>query len=327
MRHRRGFAHDPLIKAEQKHCIVHSKFTQNLAVIHRPIFQGHVMTTRCEIVNTYEILEHVMGISGLHPHRLDTVRNMRLKLSQHLNAATFDADCVVVDIGCGSGVGTFELARMLNSNQRVIGLDINQHAIATAQQTYVAQTNLSFYYGDLGSLLVTYPNLKISAAICISVSMFIQDVAGFYQHIYQALTEGGIFIDAPFMFRDTKKSAAERFQQKTYAVCGCNMRMFHASQVKAVLQDAGFSTVNCIEHDFDLMKLPILFGDYPARYLLGNFFRNVMSPPKHFGNISSRYLFRRTLKIFVFFLKHRQKYAAGEFGAVKRHKQAVQQGE
>jgi hypothetical protein len=65
------------------------------------------------------------------------------------------------------------------------------------------------------------------------------------------------------------------------------------------------------------MKLKVLFDDYPAHYLVGNFFKNVMSPPAHFGVITSRYLFSRTLKIFIFFFKNRHRYASGEFVAVK----------
>ena len=100
-------------------------------------------------------------------------------------------------------------------------------------------------------------------------------------------------------------------------MCGCNMKMYQSDQLKHAFDDAGFSQVDCVEHEFDLMKLSILFGDYPARYLLGNFFRNVISPPEYFGKTSSLYLLKRTLNIFIFFLKNRQKYASGEFVAVK----------
>lgn len=238
------------------------------------------MSTSCETVNTYEVLEHVMGISGLHPHRLDTIRNMRLKLVNHVSRINSLSEGVVLDIGCGSGAGTHELALMFNGGQRVIGIDINKHAIETARKLYGARTNLSFYHGDLKGLLNDHPDFRMSAAICISVSMFIRDVSEFYQHVYHSLAEGGLFIDAPFMFRDLESSQCEKFQRHTYGVCGCNMTMLQLPQLKSIFHEAGFSTVDCVEHDFDLMKLPVLFGDYPARYLIGNFFRNVISPRK-----------------------------------------------
>lgn len=278
------------------------------------------MSSSCEVVNTYEVLEHVMGISGLHPHRLAAIRQMRLKLVDHVSSTAELSDGVVLDIGCGSGAGTHELAMMFKGGQRVIGIDINSHAIETAKRLYGSQSNLSFYHGDLKGLLRDHPGFQMSSAICISVSMFINDVNEFYQHVYHSLLDGGLFIDAPFMFRDAELAKSADFHRRTYAVCGCNMTMQQLPQLESILYDAGFTQVDSLEHDFDLMKLPVLFGDYPARYLIGNFFRNTFSPPAHFGGISSRYLFKRTLKIFLFFLKHRRRYSAGEFGAVKTAK-------
>ena len=278
------------------------------------------MSANCEIVNTYEVLEHVMGISGLHPHRLAAIRNMRVRLVQHVNNAASLSEGIVLDIGCGSGAGTYELAKLFKGGQRVIGIDINSHAIESAKKQYSSQTNLSFYHGDFKGLLQDHPDFQMSAAICISVSMFIHDIKEFYQHVHHTLLEGGLFIDAPFMFRETKKSNHHEFHRRTYANCGCNMKMLHLQQIKSIFHEAGFSKVDCVEHDFELMKLPVLFSDYSARYLLGNFFRNIISPPPHFGKISSRYLFKRTVKIFLFFLANRKKYSAGEIGAVKEIK-------
>lgn len=275
------------------------------------------MTTRCELINTYEVLEHVMGIKGLHPHRLDTIKEMRAKLVRYVCNHPAFKKSVVLDIGCGNGIGTYELALMFDNSQRVIGIDINSRAIENARKAYPDQHNLSFYHGELKGFLRNNPNLRISAVICISVSMFITDVKEFYQLIYRSLLDCGMFIDAPFMFRNMQRPASEEFHRQTYAVCGCNMKMYESDQLRGLFHDAGFSNVACANHDFDLMKLPVLFADYRPHYLIGNFFKNVISPPAHFGGISSRYLFSRTLKIFIFFLKNRHRYASGEFVSVK----------
>lgn len=282
------------------------------------------MTNSCDTVNTYEVLEHVMGITGLHPHRLDTIRNMREKLVKHVSDVAVLSEGVILDIGCGSGAGTAELAKMFSAGQRVIGIDINARAIESAKKQYSSQANLSFYHGDLKGLLERHPDFKMSAAICISVSMFINDVYEFYRHVYHSLAEGGLFIDAPFLFREMKNSTSEKFQRNTYAVCGCNMTMQQMHQLRSTFMNAGFSNIDCWEHDFDLMKLSVLFSDYSALYLLRNFVKNVISPPAHFGTVSSRYLLHRTLKIFIFFLRNRNKYAAGEFLAVKSSMQSKQ---
>jgi ubiquinone/menaquinone biosynthesis C-methylase UbiE len=276
------------------------------------------MTATCERINTYEVLEHVMGINGLHPHRLRAIRNMRRRLVHHVSSDAELSEGIVLDIGCGSGDGTYELASMFKAGQRVIGIDINGHAINTAKMKYAAQTNLSFYHGDLKGLLIDNPGLRISSAISISVSMFLNDIEEFYTHIYQSLTKGGIFIDAPFTFREIKQKKQEQFHRRTYAVCGCNMTMKKLTQLKLICHEAGFNNVESVEHDFDLMKIPILFDDYSAFYLFKNFVKNTLVPPAHFGSITSYYLFKRTLKIFMFFLINRQKYSAGELIAIKQ---------
>ncbi|HEU0187895.1 MAG TPA: class I SAM-dependent methyltransferase [Gallionellaceae bacterium] len=275
------------------------------------------MKPTCELINTYEVLEHVMGISGLHPHRLDTVRAMRRKLVNHVMNHASLGEGVVLDIGCGSGAGTRELANLLTNGQRVIGLDINDKAIGSARRLHGAQANLSFYHGDLRNLLADNPGLRISAAMSISVSMFISELVDFYSDIYHALLDGGLFIDAPFMFRNEHVQNSEEFTKRTYAACGCNMKMFHRDQLEIKLREAGFHHIESIEHDFDLMKLSVLFKDYRPQYLFSNFLRNVVSPPPHFSGISSRYLFSRTSQIFFFFLKHRRMYSSGEFITVK----------
>lgn len=275
------------------------------------------MSTLCERVNTYEVLEHIMGIRGLHPHRLSTIRDMRFKLAQHVSNNNLLAEGVVLDIGCGSGAGTCELATQLSNGQRVIGLDINSQALDSARKMYGALPNLNFYHGDINAFLQDNPGIKIAGVICISVTMFIQNLGSFYKNIYHSLMDAGMFIDAPFMFRDSNFLVPDDFCSRTYGVCGCNMQMFKLPELNKLLNDAGFSKTDCVEHDFDLMKLKILFKDYPAKYLLGNFFRNVMSPPSYLGSITSRYLARRTLSIFLFFLRNRNKYASGEISAIK----------
>ena len=37
----------------------------------------------CELVNTYEALEHIMGINGLHPHSLSTIDRLHSKVNKH----------------------------------------------------------------------------------------------------------------------------------------------------------------------------------------------------------------------------------------------------
>ncbi len=221
---------------------------------------------------------------------------------------------VVLDIGCGSGAGTAQPASLLNPRQKVIGLDINAQAIHKATARHAAQANLSFHHGDFDAFLRDHPDLRIAGILCISVSMFLPDVQAFYQRACAALMPGG-------MFSQQRRRKNEAFAARTYAMCGCNMKMLQQDGLQNMMQEAGFSRVDSHAHEFELMKLSRLFTDYPAKRLIGNFFRNVRHPPGYFAGTKSSYLLRRTISIFLFFMKNRTRFASGTFIGIKSHAQ------
>jgi SAM-dependent methyltransferase len=272
--------------------------------------------TKCELLNTYEILEHVMGMKGLHPHCIESINKLRNRLAQHVEQNISHSNGVVLDIGCGSGAGTADLARLIPSIQ-VIGLDINKSAIETGIMQHAPVPNLEFLHGDLDTFMQLNPHTRIIGVMCVSVSMFINDVEGFYEKIYNALDDRGIFIDAPFMFRDDATMPDESFRQSTYSMCGCNMEMYKISQLRDKIQHAGFKSVDSSENSFELMNMSKLFRDYSPVYLFSNFFRNMFSPPSDLRSSSSWYIFQRTVKIFYFFFRNRRKYGSGELVAIK----------
>jgi ubiquinone/menaquinone biosynthesis C-methylase UbiE len=270
----------------------------------------------CDLVNTYDILEHVMGMSGLHPHRRDLISNLRHQLVHHIENLVIPHNGVVLDIGCGSGSGTAALAKLI-PGVRVIGVDINSASLDAARSRYDSIANLDFYHGDFDSYLLDFADMRIMGVICISVSMFIRDIEGFYRKIYDALDSRGILIDAPFIFTSKDEYPHEQFQRATYAMCGCNMRMLQITQLKDMARDAGFRNVSHRESGFDLMNLSVLFSDYPATRLFSNFIRNIISPPASIRHAKSWYLLKRTVRIFTFFFSNRQKYGSGELVAIK----------
>jgi SAM-dependent methyltransferase len=273
--------------------------------------------TACEQISTYEVLEHIMGIKGLHPHRLSTIDAMRQKLADHVVSCPELSQGTILDIGCGTGQGTRDMALRLGGKVRVIGIDINEFAIEEARIEHIDIGNLSFFHGDLKSFQIAYTESKIAGVISVSMSMFVPEIHEFYKEVHDALIPGGIFIDAPFTFRESHNEVTDELKLRTYSMCGCNMRMFMGSQLKSALQTTGFYSIDHVTHDFDLMNLPILFKDYPLRYLLGNFVKNVAKPPAHFGSASSSYLAKRTMSIFGFFLRNKKMYAGGELVAIK----------
>ena len=126
----------------------------------------------CELVNTYEILEHIMGIKGLHPHSLETVESIYEDIRRH----TDGQEGVILDIGCGSGSGSSRLVGKLSEKVSLIGIDINERAIDTARKTYTHQNKLSFYQGSLEDFCQSHSDLNIIGVIAVSVSMFLPDI-------------------------------------------------------------------------------------------------------------------------------------------------------
>ncbi|MCW9031644.1 MAG: class I SAM-dependent methyltransferase [Gammaproteobacteria bacterium] len=260
----------------------------------------------CELVNTYEVLEHVMGINGLHPHSLDSINTLFQKISDH----TKNKKGIVLDVGCGSAYGTYKLSCMLEPDVSVIGIDINKKSISYAQSRYANKNNLSFYVGTLEQFNNEHPGLNIIGILSVSVSMFFLDTQHFYQTANKMLSYGGIFVDAPFVFSSDKNKLKDSFKDKTYQICGCNMQMHTTTELSQFMQTADFNQLDVNENEFELMNMRKLFRDYSAGYLLAKFIKNTLSPPPTFINHSSWYIFKRTLNIFGFFIKNRNKYGA-----------------
>ena len=278
------------------------------------IMEAAVYTGTCELVNTYEILEHVMGIDGLHPHSLTTIDMLHKKLADH----THGKKGVVVDIGCGSAHGTYEFSRLLSNNVTVIGLDVNPVAISKARENYSEQSNMDFYLGSLEQFCIENPDLNVIGIISVSVSMFMPNTKSFYRTVHTMLADGGMFIDAPFVFKGEKTTAlCETFRNKTYSICGCNMKMNTTNELYGFMQDNDFKKIETNENEFELMNMGILFHDYSPVKLISNFIKNTFTPPVSLSANSSSYLFGRTLGIFSFFMKNRNKYGASEVIGIK----------
>lgn len=266
----------------------------------------------CELANTYEILEYIMGINGLHPHSLRTIDTIFNIIAEH----TKNQKGIVLDVGCGSGAGTYSLSKKVSKNVSVIGIDINEFSIKKARTKFSGINNLSFYHGTQEDYRQENPKSKIIGITSISVSMFLPNIEIFYETSQNILTDGGIFVDAPFVFRDLPLS--DNFKLKTYSICGCNMTMHTTKHLQTQLLKAGFNDVKSELKEFELMNLKILFNEYSPRLLFYNFFKNIVTPPKVLKTKSSTYLFKRTLKIFRFFLKNKGCFGAGIIIGLKK---------
>lgn len=267
----------------------------------------------CELVNTYEALEHIMGINGLHPHSLSTIERLHNKVIKH----TSNREGIILDIGCGSAYGTYNLSQLLPPGVSIVGIDINKTAIDKARQLFKKQKNISFFHGSLEEFYDSHRQQNIIGIISVSVSMFLCCTRSYYQTAYKMLEEGGIFIDAPFVFKSFNSQLTDQFKYNTYQACGCSMTMHTTDELEDFMNHANFRRIICNEREFELMNLSILFQDYSPSYLFTQFISNVCKPPAPLEHNSSWYLLRRTLGIFSFFLRNRTKFGATEIVGIK----------
>ena len=95
----------------------------------------------------------------------------------------------VVDIGCGCGATTLELARAVGPTGRVVGIDISEPMLEVARERLMAFPNAAFINGDAASL----PLADLRAELIFSRFgvMFFADPVAAFTNLRTALVPGG----------------------------------------------------------------------------------------------------------------------------------------
>ncbi len=93
-----------------------------------------------------------------------------------------------IDLGCGAGYGTFELAHAAG---HITGIDLSDEAIAYAKERY-ARPNLKFMQMDCSNL--TFAHAKFDLAVSFEVIEHVPDVIVYMEQIKRVLKRDGLFI-------------------------------------------------------------------------------------------------------------------------------------
>jgi SAM-dependent methyltransferase len=96
----------------------------------------------------------------------------------------------VLDLGCGSGELTVELAQRVGEQGRVIGLDPNKDRIKVAQRKYGHLKNLEFLEGTNDDMKKHKP---LDQVFCSFVIHWIRDQTKCFSQVYDVLQPGGVF--------------------------------------------------------------------------------------------------------------------------------------
>ncbi len=95
----------------------------------------------------------------------------------------------ILDIGCGPGYLTLELARQATHNGRVIGIDTSQPMLEVATARCEEFGNTSFHLADATSL--PFEDASLDAVAVVQVYLFVPDLTRAFAELARVLKPGG----------------------------------------------------------------------------------------------------------------------------------------
>ena len=116
---------------------------------------------------------------------LEVVR-LRMRI---LKALALNAGEAAVDVGCGTGLLTYEMALDVGSDGQIVGIDNSPDMLAHAAQRCAGLDQVELKDGDVGTLPLG--DQSCDAAACVQVLLFIEDVPGAITEIGRVLRPGG----------------------------------------------------------------------------------------------------------------------------------------
>lgn len=108
-----------------------------------------------------------------------------------IQAAALRSGESVLDIGCGCGGTTFEIARVVGPSGRVTGLDISGPMLGLARRRAAALSlqNVEFLHGD--AQIYKLPHDHFDVAVSRFGVMFFEDPVAAFRNIHRSLKPGG----------------------------------------------------------------------------------------------------------------------------------------
>jgi arsenite methyltransferase len=166
----------------------------------------------------------------------------------------------ILDLGCGRGEETIQVAQMLGANGFATGLDLTEamvaKAIENAEQAGVE--NASFVLGDIENL--PFPNDSFDGVMSNCVINHAPDKGKVYGEIRRVLRDGGRFVVADAV---TKQPLPEDVKNDPQAWAECFGGAVTEKEYLEAIQSAGFTEIyilnrrEYIKNGYDFVSLTI----------------------------------------------------------------------
>lgn len=117
-------------------------------------------------------------------------RNAHISWGEMIKGITNIQNKQIIDIGCGGGIYTKELALM--GAKSVVGLDFSKEILQAAKENCSGFSNISFIHGDAHS--TPYPNDTFDIVISRAVIHHLQDIPTFLREASRILKKNGVLI-------------------------------------------------------------------------------------------------------------------------------------
>jgi 2-polyprenyl-3-methyl-5-hydroxy-6-metoxy-1,4-benzoquinol methylase len=175
-----------------------------------------------------------------------------LQIVQQKAGIYFTPTDKVLDIGCGPGDITFEIAR---KTQEVFATDISEGMIGAAKQSAIKKniTNIQFYQTDL--LDTKFQSDSFDVITAFSMLQYINDKQDHYVKIFELLRPHGLFISSTPCLRERKSAIRFIMAGLTLLKIVPKILFYKNTELESEIKESGFT----IKEASDISKLPERF--------------------------------------------------------------------
>ncbi|OFX73490.1 MAG: hypothetical protein A2X12_01710 [Bacteroidetes bacterium GWE2_29_8] len=190
----------------------------------------------------------------------DTLDNLSCgKVIEYANIQ--DAD-VCLDLGCGRGGDTFEMARLTGNKGKAIGIDLSEKMIEKAK-LFANENNINnadFILSDMQNLPLDNETFDICISNC--VLNHIKDKEGIWHEIFRVLKKGGHFVISDIYAID---EIPDHIANDEMLIAECWAGAINKNDYIKYIEKAGFTNVEIIKESTPYLKKDFYIASFTIK--------------------------------------------------------------